>query len=63
MEKIHISLIGLHISLVGGLLTIEEHLSGVEQSAIPFLMILGGLLLTLGTLLGYVSFNRNGGAQ
>lgn len=54
MDKIHISIIGIHITLVGGLLMIEAQLKGLEQNNMPFLTIITGLFPTLLTLLSYL---------
>lgn len=53
MDKTHISIIGMHISLVGGILMIYTQLSAVEENDIPFLMVIGGLFFSLLTLLRY----------
>ncbi|ADD05581.1 uncharacterized protein Nmag_2011 [Natrialba magadii ATCC 43099] len=56
MSKTHISIIGLHISIVGGLLMIDSHLSGVEPPTFSFFMIIIGLAITIGTLLPYLGY-------
>ncbi|WP_171908257.1 hypothetical protein [Natrialba sp. SSL1] len=57
MGKTHISVVGMHISLVGGLLMIDSHLSGIEPPAFSFGMIIAGIVITIATLLGYISLD------
>ncbi|ELY99031.1 hypothetical protein C482_10756 [Natrialba chahannaoensis JCM 10990] len=53
MTNTHLSLVGIHLSLVGSVLIIEARLAGFDPGALSYIMLIGGLFITLFSL-----FNR-----
>ncbi|ELY86514.1 hypothetical protein C483_18930 [Natrialba hulunbeirensis JCM 10989] len=51
MINIHLCLVGIHISLVGSALLIESQIAGHSPGPISWLMLIGGLILTLFSVL------------
>ncbi len=59
IDKVHLTLIGLHITILGGFLLIDDNLTwqlyGGSRADLPVVLLYGGLLLTLGSLVLYIT--------
>ncbi|WP_135536056.1 MULTISPECIES: hypothetical protein [Halostella] len=57
MKKTHSMLLGLHITIIGGFLLIEDVLVqlsfGGARASTPYTLLYGGLLVTLASLAWY----------